>query len=50
MSAYTFGPFMRFVCGVDFAARRIAAAIDARQTAKVSRASHSPSLVKLAQP
>jgi hypothetical protein len=50
MSAYTFGPFMRFVCSVDFAARRIAAAIDARQTAKASRASLSPSLVKLAQP
>ena len=50
MSAYTFGPLMRFVCGTEFAARRIASAIDARQTSKASRASLSPSLIKLAQP
>ena len=49
VAAYTFGPMMRFVCGADFAARRVAAAIEARQTAKASRVSLSSSLVKLVQ-
>jgi thioredoxin reductase len=49
MSAYTFGPMMRFVCGAGFTARRISAAIEQRVGAMDGQQNRTPAMVGLAR-
>jgi len=49
-AAYTFGPMLRFVCGADFAARRIAAALDLRALSQVPSTPVAPRIIRLARP
>jgi Pyridine nucleotide-disulphide oxidoreductase len=49
MSANTFGPMMRFVCGADFAARRIAAAVEHSVGATRASGELAPAMVGLAR-
>ncbi len=48
-AAYEFGPLLRFVCGADFAARRVAAAVAASVRRKTESGRPAP-LAALAQP
>jgi thioredoxin reductase len=48
-AAYEFGPLLRFVCGADFAARRVAAAVAASVRRKMESGRQAP-LAALAQP
>ena len=50
MSAYTFGPTMRFVSGVEYAARRIAAAIELSAQSRRERAIAAPAIVGMVRP
>ncbi|MGO9740626.1 MAG: NAD(P)-binding domain-containing protein [Roseiarcus sp.] len=48
MAAYTFGPPLRFVYGADFAAKRIAAAIEARSRTHRETTTSAPPVIRLA--
>lgn len=50
LAAYTFGPMLRFVCGAEFAARRIAAALDLRALTHSPTAPVAPTIIRLARP